>query len=141
MKEILLMMYLITSITLIAMLSSFSTTFLTMKKCNRVLFQSMRSGAVHHNGAQCCMRDFYFFFHIVPLLQKFKKNICCEGYSKACSRKIWLWSLSKITSNFFQLQFFSQSLFFSFVEQPHQSLKRIFFLSKSVKPFSRKNAF
>ena len=84
MKGILLMMYLITSIT---MLSSFST-FLIMKKCNRVVFQSMRSGAVHHNGAQCCMRDF----------KNSKKQICCEGYSKACSRKILLWSLSSITS-------------------------------------------
>ena len=45
------------------MLSEFSKTFLTRKKCNRVLFQSMLSGAVHHNGAQCCMRDFDFFPH------------------------------------------------------------------------------
>ena len=55
------------------MLYLFSTTFLTMKKCNRVVFQSMRPGAVHHNGAQCCMRDFYFF-HIVPLLQKIQQK-------------------------------------------------------------------
>ena len=73
MKEILLMMYLITSITSIAMLSSFSTTFLTMKKCNRVVFQGMRSGAVHHNGAQCCMRDFYFFSHCSPASKNSKK--------------------------------------------------------------------
>ena len=86
-------MYLITSIT---MLSLFLTTFLTMKKSNRVVFQSMRSGAVHHNGAQCCMRDFCFFFTLFPPpLQKIRKKICCEGYSKACSRTIWLWSLSK----------------------------------------------
>ena len=102
------------------MLSSFSTTFLTMKKCNRVVLQSMRSGAVRHNGAQ--FRKFYFFFTLFPRFKKFKKNICCEGYSKACSRKIWLWSLSNITSkknfekfkNFFQLQFFSQILVFFF---------------------------
>ena len=93
------MMYLLTSITSITMLSSFSTTFLTMKKRNRVVFQSMRSGAVHHNGAQCCMRDFYFFSHCSPPpFKKFNKNICCEGYSKPCSRKIWLLSLSNITS-------------------------------------------
>ena len=79
------MMYLVTSIT---MLSLFSTTFLTMKNCNRVVFQSMRSGAVHHNGAQCCMRDFNFFFTLFHPFKKFNKNICCEGYSKACSRKI-----------------------------------------------------
>ena len=64
------MMYLITSIT---MLSSFSITFLIMKKCNRVVFQSMRSGAVHHNGAQCCMRDFYFFSRCAPPLKNSKK--------------------------------------------------------------------
>ena len=90
------------------MLSSFSTSFLTMKKCNRVVFQSMRSGTVHHNGAQCCMRYFYFF-HFVPPLQKIKKEyICCEGYSKAFSGKIWLWSLSNITSkkNFERLKNF-----------------------------------
>ena len=68
-------------ITSIAMLSSFSITFLTMKNCKRVVFQSMRSGAVHHNGAQWCMRDFYFFFTLFPPpppppLQKIqKKNV------------------------------------------------------------------
>ena len=119
MKEILLMMYLITSI---AMLSSFSTTFLTMKKCNRVVFQSIRSGALHHNGAQCCMHDFYFFCTLFPPFKKFKINICCEGFSKACSRKIWLWSRSNITSKknsknskiFFSYNYFQK--FFFFVE-------------------------
>ena len=98
MKDILLMMYLITSITSITMLSLFATTFLTMKKCNRVVLQSMRSGAVHHNGAQCCIRDFYFFFTLFPPFKKFNKDICCKVYSKASSRKIWLWLLSNITS-------------------------------------------
>ena len=37
--------------------------FLSMKKFYRVVFQSMRWGAVHHNGAQCCMHDFDFFSH------------------------------------------------------------------------------
>ena len=68
------MMYLITSVTSITILSSFSTTFLIMKKCNRVVFQSMRSRAVHRNGAQCCMHDFYFLFHIVPPLQKIQQK-------------------------------------------------------------------
>ena len=66
MKEILFMLYLITSFTSITMLSLFSTTFLTMKKRNRVLSQSMRPGAVYRNGAQCCMRDFYFLHVVSP---------------------------------------------------------------------------
>ena len=37
------------------------------------MFQSMRSGAVHHNGAQCCMRDFYFVYIVPPLEKKTKK--------------------------------------------------------------------
>ena len=56
------------------MLSSTSTTFLKMEKCNRVVFQSTRSGAVQHNGAQCCMRDFGFFFTLFPPFKKFKKK-------------------------------------------------------------------
>ena len=55
------------------MLSSFSTTFLTGKKCNRVVFQNMRSGAVHHNGAQCCMRDCYFSSHCSPPSKNYRK--------------------------------------------------------------------
>ena len=89
-----------------------------MKKCNRVVFQSMRSRAVHHNGAQCCMRDF-FFSHCSPPSKNSKKIYLV----KASSRKIWLWSLSNITSKiifqkiqkFFQVTIFLKNSFF-FVE-------------------------
>ena len=72
MKEILLMMYLITLVTSITMQYSFSITFLTMKKCNRVVFQSMLSGAAHH--IQCCMHDFYFYI----LIMDEKVLVLCE---------------------------------------------------------------
>ena len=60
------------------------------------------------------------FFHTVLHLQKIRKFIFWEGYSKACSRKIWMWSLSSITTkkkkekfkNFVLLQFFFKILFF-----------------------------
>ena len=63
---------------------------------------------------------FIYIFSLFPPFKKFKKNICSEGYSKACSRKIRLWSLSNITSkknfekfkHFFQLQFFFKNSFF-----------------------------
>ena len=75
MKEILLMMYLITSVTSITMLSSFSITFLTMKKCNEVVFQSMLSGTVHYKTVRSVACAIFISFHIVPSLQKIKKKI------------------------------------------------------------------
>ena len=63
------------------------------EKCNRHVFQNMRSGAVHCNGAQCCMRDFYFCYTLFHPFRKFNKNIYYEGYSKEFSRRIWMWSL------------------------------------------------
>ena len=77
------MMYFITSVTSVTMLSSFSTTFVTMKKCNRVVFQSLRSGKVHHNGAQCCIRDLLFFTLFHPF-KKSNKNICYN--SRLCTK-------------------------------------------------------
>ena len=74
MKEILLVMYLITSITLITMLSSFLTTFLTIKKCNRVVFQSMRSGAVHHTHSRSVACAIFICFHIVPPRKKIQQK-------------------------------------------------------------------
>ena len=59
---------------------------------------------------------FIYFFTLFSPLKKFNKNICCEGYSKAYSRKIWLWSLSNITStkNFEKFKIFFSYNFFEF---------------------------
>ena len=69
-------MYLITSVISTAMLSSFSTAFLTMQKCNRVVFGNMRSGAVHHNGTQSCFARFLFSLHCFTASKNiFKKYV------------------------------------------------------------------
>ena len=123
------------------MLSSFSTRFLTMKNeielCSKVCDREQFTITVR--SVACAI---IIFFHIVLLcadtrastewdertnertlfspFKKFKKNMCCEEYSKACLREIWLWSLSNITSkkyfekfkNFFSYNFFQKFVFF-----------------------------
>ena len=48
----------------------------------------------------CAIFIFFTLFALPPPppFKKFRKNICCEGYSKACLCIIWLWSLLNITS-------------------------------------------
>ena len=51
-NQILFIIYLITSVKSLTVLSSISTTFLSMKKCNRVVSQSMLPETVNRNSAQ-----------------------------------------------------------------------------------------
>ena len=81
------MMYLITLVTSITMLSSFSRTFITIEKCNRVVFPSILSGAVHLKVAVLHAR-FFFFFTLFYLFKKFNRNISYEGYYDESLRKI-----------------------------------------------------
>ena len=90
-----------------------------------------------------------YYFHIVPPVRKIKKKkICCEGYSKACSRKIWLWSLSNITSKkkfqkiqkFFLATIFLKLLFFVEVLLVSITYTCIFFIKIGEAVF-KKNHF
>ena len=49
----------------------------------------MRSGAVQHNGA-VLHAQFLFFFTLFHPFKTLYKKIYYEGYTKECSRKIWM---------------------------------------------------